>query len=81
MWLIDIPPSDNLRKWFRHDLSKWNEFKERYFKELDGNKELVGLILQNLNSGSLVFLLYGAKDDKFNNAVALKEYLLKKQAK
>ena len=81
MWLIDIPPSDNLRKWFRHDLSKWNEFKERYFKELDGNKELVGLILQKLNSGSLVFLLYGAKDEKFNNAVALKEYLLKKQAK
>ena len=81
MWLIDIPPSDNLRKWFRHDLSKWNEFKERYFKELDGNKELVGLILQKLNSGSLVFLLYGAKDEKFNNAVALKVYLLKKQAK
>jgi uncharacterized protein YeaO (DUF488 family) len=69
--------NNGLRKWFGHDPRKWNEFKERYFKELDGNKESVELILQKLRPGSSVFLLYGTKDEQFNNAVALKEYLLK----
>lgn len=78
LWLKDIAPSDKLRKWYGHDPRKWNEFKKRYFKELDGNKESVELILQKLRSGSSVFLLYGTKDEQFNNAVALKEYLLRK---
>lgn len=78
LWLKDIAPSDKLRKWFEHDPDKWNEFKKRYFKELDGKKELVELILQHLRSGTPVLLLYGAKNKEFNNAVALKEYLLKK---
>ena len=62
MWLKDIAPSDKLRKWFGHDPGKWDEFKERYFKELDGKKEPVELILQKLCSGTPVLLLYGAKD-------------------
>jgi uncharacterized protein YeaO (DUF488 family) len=78
LWLKDIAPSDKLRSWFGHDPGKWNQFKERYFKELDGKKESVELILQKLHSGCSVFLLYGAKDEKFNNAAALKEYLLRK---
>ena len=77
LWLKDIAPSDKLRKWFGHDPDKWDEFKRRYFKELDG-KEQVELILQKLRSGTPVILLYGAKDEKFNNAVALREYLLKR---
>lgn len=79
LWLKDIAPSDKLRKWFGHDPGKWDEFKKRYFKELDDNndkKESVKLILQKLHSGTPVLLLYGAKDEKFNNAVALREYLL-----
>jgi uncharacterized protein YeaO (DUF488 family) len=81
LWLKDIAPSDNLRKWFGHDVKKWNEFKKRYFEELDGKKEeeSVELILQKLRTGYSVLLLYGSKDDKFNNAAALKEYLLKKK--
>jgi uncharacterized protein YeaO (DUF488 family) len=78
LWLKDIAPSDKLRSWFGHDPGKWNQFKERYFKELDGKKESVELILQKLHSGCSVFLLYGAKDEKFNNTAALKEYLLRK---
>lgn len=81
LWLKDIAPGDKLRKWFGHDPRKWNEFKKQYFKELDGNEELVELILQKLRSGVSVCLLYGAKDEKFNNAAALKEYLLRKLAK
>lgn len=78
LWLKDIAPSDELRKWFGHDSGRWNEFKKRYFKELDEKKEPVELILRQLRSGTPVLLLYGAKNKEFNNAVALKEYLLKK---
>ena len=81
LWLKDIAPITKLRKWFGHDPGKWNEFKQRYFKELDENKEPVELILQKLSSGTSVLLLYGAKGEKFNNAVALEEYLLKQLAK
>jgi uncharacterized protein YeaO (DUF488 family) len=80
LWLKDIAPSDLLRKWFGHDPSRWDEFKERYFKELEGKKESVELILQELRSGNSVLLLYGAKDEQFNNAVALRDYLLAKLA-
>ncbi|MDQ3903357.1 MAG: DUF488 family protein [Thermoproteota archaeon] len=81
LWLKDIAPSDMLRRWFGHDPRKWNEFKERYFKELDGKNESVELILQKLHAGSSVILLYGAKAENFNNAAALKEYLCNKLAK
>ncbi len=81
LWLKDIAPSDKLRKWFGHDPGKWSQFKEQYFKELDGKKESVELIQEKLHSGCSVLLLYGAKDERFNNAVALKEYLLTKLVK
>ncbi|MEP0824838.1 MAG: DUF488 family protein [Nitrososphaera sp.] len=81
LWLKDIAPSDELRKWFGHDPGRWNEFKKRYFKELDCKKELIELILRQLYSGTPVLLLYGAKNEEFNNAVALKEYLLKKASR
>ena len=48
LWLKDISPSNSLRKWFSHDQTKWNEFKVRYFKELDKNNELVDTILDKL---------------------------------
>lgn len=76
LWLKDIAPSNKLRKWFGHDSKRWAGFKKKYFKELDNNQELVEQILQRLRSGDSVCLLYGARDEKFNNAVALREYLL-----
>jgi uncharacterized protein YeaO (DUF488 family) len=78
LWQKDIAPSNSLRKWFEHDEKKWNEFKRRYFKELDKKSELVNIILSKLKeeeSSSSITLLYGTKEDRFNNAVALKEYL------
>ena len=59
---------------------KWNEFKRRYFKELEKNSESVNKILDKVKGGSIT-LLYGAKEEKFNNAVALKEYLEEKTKK
>ncbi|MGC2571319.1 MAG: DUF488 family protein [Candidatus Nitrosopolaris sp.] len=77
LWQKDIAPSNSLRKWFGHDDQKWNEFKRRYFKELDKNVDSVKQILDKVNEGSIT-LLYGSKEEKFNNAVALKEYLEEK---
>jgi uncharacterized protein YeaO (DUF488 family) len=77
LWLKDIAPSTMLRKWFSHDEKKWDEFKFRYFKELEENRESVNKILNKTIEGSIT-LLFSAKDEKFNNAIALKEYLEQK---
>jgi uncharacterized protein YeaO (DUF488 family) len=74
LWLKDIGPSNGLRKWFGHDPDKWSEFKEGYFKELDLKKDLVDLVIARVEEGDTI-LLYGAKDEEHNNAVALKEYI------
>jgi uncharacterized protein YeaO (DUF488 family) len=80
LWLKDIAPSALLRKWFSHDENKWNEFKTKYFKELEKDNESVSVILGKASEGSIT-LLYGTKNEKFNNAVALKEYLEQKMKK
>ncbi|MBI4382793.1 MAG: DUF488 domain-containing protein [Nitrospinae bacterium] len=74
LWLRDIAPSDSLRKWFAHDPRKWREFKVRYYRELENKQDLAATILEKAR-GNAITLLYAAKDEKFNNAVALKEYL------
>jgi uncharacterized protein YeaO (DUF488 family) len=74
LWLRDIAPSHQLRRWFGHDPAKWDEFKKRYFAELDTKEELVRVILDKVKNGP-VCLLYGARDEKYNDAVALKELL------
>jgi uncharacterized protein YeaO (DUF488 family) len=80
LWKKDIAPSNLLRKWFNHDEKKWNEFKRNYFKELDQKSELVNVILrkEKEKTSSTITLLYGTKEDKFNNATALREYLEEK---
>ncbi len=74
VWLKSIAPSTELRNWFKHDPSKWNGFKARYYKELDQNPEGIATLFNALKKG-LVTLLYSAKDSDHNQAVALKEYL------
>ncbi len=74
IWIKDIAPSDELRKWFAHEPEKWAEFKRQYFQELKGKQEQVGFLKEKLQSG-VVTLLYGTKEEKYNNAAALKEYL------
>ena len=74
LWLKDVAPSASLRKWFNHDEKKWDEFRLRYFKELEKCPKSLNTILDKMKEGSII-LLYGAKDEKFNNAIALKEYL------
>jgi uncharacterized protein YeaO (DUF488 family) len=74
LWLKDIAPSHQLRRWFGYDPAKWDEFKKRYFAELETKAELVRVILDKAKNGP-VCLLYGARDEKHNDAVALKELL------
>jgi len=73
-WMKDIAPSDDLRKWFGHDAERWDEFRDRYFAELDEKPDLVAQ-LREWADGHALTLVYGAKDEEHNNAVALKEYL------
>ncbi|MDG4880596.1 DUF488 domain-containing protein [Mesorhizobium sp. WSM4884] len=74
LWLKDIAPSDELRKWFGHEPGRWAEFQKRYRAELDRNEEAVAQLRDLLGNGK-VTLLYGAHDEAHNNAVVLAEYL------
>ncbi len=73
-WLKDAAPSTSLRKWFNHEPEKWNEFKKRYFEELEQNTDLADRIMKH----HTVTLVYAAKDQEHNNAVVLKEYIEKR---
>ncbi len=77
LWLKQAAPSTTLRKWFNHDPEKWNEFKQRYYQELDSQPEIFEQ-LTNILRDRPVTLVFGARDEKFNDAVALKEYLAKR---
>ncbi len=73
-WLKDVAPSGELRRWYGHDPTKWEEFRRRYFAELDGEPEAWRPILAAANQGD-VTLLYSARDVERNSARALAEYL------
>lgn len=75
VWLKDIAPSSKLRQWFNHDAARWTKFKSRYFQELAQKKELLEEIRTRESAEGVVTLLYGAKELRYNNAVALKEFL------
>jgi uncharacterized protein YeaO (DUF488 family) len=73
-WLKDLAPSTALRKWFAHDPKKWEEFRARYFRELDGQRPAVDDLGRRARRGR-VTLVFAARDAERNNAVALKDYL------
>ena len=76
LWLKEIAPSTELRKWFNHDPARWELFKSRYFKELDENSATVQKLLDEIKNHDSVTLLFSSKESHLNNAVALREYLL-----
>jgi uncharacterized protein YeaO (DUF488 family) len=73
-WMKDVAPSNELRKWYNHDPAKWAEFKKRYFAELDGENDAVEALRKTVR-GKKVTFVYGSKEEKYNSAAALKEYL------
>jgi uncharacterized protein YeaO (DUF488 family) len=80
LWLKDIAPSSELRKWFAHDPKKWSGFRARYFRELDAHPEAVERLRELTEKGD-VTLIFGAKDQEHNDAVALKDYLERQRKK
>lgn len=73
-WARDVAPSAELRKWFGHDPAKWPEFKRRYFDELSAAADRLAELREKMGAG-VTTLVFSAKDERHNNAVALKEYL------
>ncbi|RJP14853.1 MAG: DUF488 family protein [Candidatus Abyssobacteria bacterium SURF_5] len=79
LWLKEAAPSSELRKWFNHEPAKWDAFKRRYLKELAAKGDVLEPIRQEAEKGA-VTLVYGSKEERFNNAAALKEFLSGKGA-
>jgi len=74
IWLKNVGPTQELRKWYMHDPKKWLSFKKRYLKELNGNRAFEHL-LAIAESTDPVTLVYSASDNKHNSAIILKHYL------
>lgn len=72
-WARDIAPSDALRRWYGHESAKWDEFRARYFAELDANPDGIAALRERLEVS--VTLVFSSKETELNNAAALKAYL------
>jgi uncharacterized protein YeaO (DUF488 family) len=80
LWLKEIAPSRDLRRWFGHDPSRWQEFKRRYFRELSHEEEPLNELRSQARKNT-VTLLFGTREERYNNAEALKEYLRQASAR
>jgi len=74
LWMKDVSPSTELRKWFGHDPAKWKQFQIRYRKELQEKKVFLKELKQK-GKGQTVTLVYGARDEEHNEALVLKQIL------
>ena len=73
-WLKDVAPSTGLRQWFSHNPARWDEFRTRYWRELDDHPEAWAPLVEAARRTPIT-LVYSSHDEQHNNAVALKEYL------
>ena len=76
LWLKDVAPSTELRRWFAHDREKWDEFRQRYHEELTYKGDLIKLLKRKAKAGTIT-LVYAARDEAHNGALVLKEFLQK----
>ncbi len=75
LWPKEIAPSNELRKWYHADYEKWDEFKKKYKKELENNEEAFNELKSVVKKNKTVTFVYSSKEEKFNNAFALREFL------
>lgn len=75
LWLKEIAPSTELRKWFGHDPKKWKEFERKYKEELESRPEPLKQLEDLAKEHKQVTLLYGAKDTQHNEAIILAKIL------
>ena len=78
LWLREVAPSNALRKWYGHDPAKWAEFKRKYLEEIEGKTTEFDLLRQKAKGGTITFL-FSSKEEKLNNAAALKEFVERKR--
>lgn len=79
LWMKEVAPSDELRKWFGHDPERWDEFRQRYGRELEENADALAFLEEKAGAGTLT-LVYAARDTAHNNAVALRDHLQRRIA-
>ena len=75
LWAKEVAPSTELRKWFGHDPDKWEEFRRRYTAELEARPGALDPLLERIRAGKVTFV-YGSRETRFNNAAALREFVL-----
>jgi uncharacterized protein YeaO (DUF488 family) len=73
-WCRDVAPSNELRRWFNHDPTKWKEFQRRYRAELTNRRTAWQKLLDAAEQGDIT-LLYSARDTEHNSAIMLQSYL------
>jgi uncharacterized protein YeaO (DUF488 family) len=76
LWLKEVAPSTELRKWFGHDPDRWDEFRRRYQKELKSKEDLIKLLKRKAKAGTIT-LIYAARDEEHNGALVLKQFIQK----
>lgn len=74
-WMKEIAPGNELRKWYNHDPSRWESFREKYKQELSSRHDLLLRLLQLERDHGTLTLLYSSREQSLNNAVALREFL------
>lgn len=74
VWLKEVAPSTELRKWYAHDPDRWAEFRKRYWSELKKNRQAVDALREKEHDGK-VTLIYAARDGEHCSALALKQFL------
>lgn len=79
-WARAVAPSNELRRWYQHEGSKWDQFRKRYFAELDGNPAGVAELRAALGRGT-VTIVFASKEEELNNATALREYLSRRPSR
>jgi uncharacterized protein YeaO (DUF488 family) len=75
LWMKQIAPSDTLRKWFGHDPKRWMEFRQRYREELRNEIGLIKQLNQLEEEHDTLTLVFSARDERHNQAVALRAFL------
>lgn len=80
VWLKDVAPSAELRKWYGHEPARWAEFRRRYWDELRSNREAVNELCEKERAGK-VTLVYATRDEDHSGALALMQFLKKRTSR
>lgn len=76
-WVKELAPSTTLRKWFAHDPARWQEFRRRYAAELRQHPDEFDRLRDLARQGPTT-LVYAAHDEALNDAVVLRDILLRR---